>query len=129
MTVDWPETPEAVRLGMVDGLTVPFASFYSAKFHEGDLINYILDLNFQNYALVLVVNDAKYAELPENVRKVLEEAAEEASQWHIAFVSDFITENITAMKKKASRSTACRKRNTGKFGKNYRNCLATIRWK
>ncbi|QFT01648.1 2,3-diketo-L-gulonate-binding periplasmic protein YiaO precursor (plasmid) [Labrenzia sp. THAF191b] len=99
VTVDWPETPEAVRLGMVDGLTVPFASFYSAKFHEGDLINYILDLNFQNYALVLVVNDAKYAELPENVRKVLEEAAEEASQWHIAFVSDFITENITAMKK------------------------------
>lgn len=39
-TVDWPETPEAVRLGMVDGLTVPYASFHSAKFHEGGLINY-----------------------------------------------------------------------------------------
>ena len=30
VTVDWPETPEALRLGMVDGLTVPYASFYSA---------------------------------------------------------------------------------------------------
>ncbi|MGM0562316.1 MAG: TRAP transporter substrate-binding protein [Pseudomonadota bacterium] len=98
VTVDWPETPESVRLGMVDGLTVPYASFYSAKFHEGDLINYILDLNFQNYASVLVVNAEQYAELPEDVRSILEEAAAEAKDWHIDFVSDYITENIAEMK-------------------------------
>ena len=98
VTVDWPETPESVRLGMVDGLTVPYASFYSARFHEGPLINYMLDLNFQNYASVLVANRDSYAALPEDVRSILEEAAEEASQWHVDFVSDYITENIAAMR-------------------------------
>lgn len=98
VTVDWPETPESLRMGMVDGLTVPYASFYSAKFHEGDLIEHILDLNFQNYVSVIVVNDEKYAELPEDVREILEEAAAEASEWHIDYVADYVTENIQAMK-------------------------------
>lgn len=98
VTVDWPGTPEAVRLGMVDGLTVPYASFYSAKFHEGNLINYILDLNFQNYALVIVGNAEKMAALPEDVRALLEEASAEAQAWHVNFVSDYITQNIQEMK-------------------------------
>ncbi|MGJ8624311.1 MAG: TRAP transporter substrate-binding protein [Yoonia sp.] len=98
VTVDWPGTPEAVRLGMVDGLTVPYASFYSAKFHEGDLINYILDLNFQNYALVIAANAEKMAELPDDVRTILEESAADAQAWHVEFVSGYITENIQAMR-------------------------------
>lgn len=98
VTVDWPGTPEAVRLGMVDGLTVPYASFYSAKFHEGDLINYILDLNFQNYALVIAANADKMAALPDDVRIILEDSAAEAQAWHVEFVSGYITENIQAMR-------------------------------
>ncbi len=98
VTVDWPGTPEAVRLGMVDGLTVPYASFYSAKFHEGDLINYILDLNFQNYALVIAANADKMAGLPDDVRQILEDSATEAQAWHVEFVSDYITQNIQEMK-------------------------------
>ena len=98
VTVDWPETPESVRLGMVDGLTVPYASFYSAKFHEGDLINYILDLNFQNYASVIVSNAEAYAALPDDVRSILEEAAAEAKEWHVDFVSEYITKNIAEMR-------------------------------
>src|SRR5699024_4680300 len=98
VTVDWPETPESVRLGMVDGLTVPYASFYSAKFHEGALIQYMLDLNFQNYASVLVINDELWDGLPEDIQNILIEAEEEAKEWHIDFVSDYITENIEEMK-------------------------------
>lgn len=98
VTVDWPQTPEAVRMGMVDGLTVPYASFYSAKFHEGGLIKYMLDLNFQNYASVLVVNAEKYAALPEDVRSVLEEAAQEAHEWHVEYVADYVTQNVADMK-------------------------------
>jgi TRAP-type C4-dicarboxylate transport system substrate-binding protein len=98
VTVDWPGTPEAVRLGMVDGLTVPYASFYSAKFHEGGLINYILDLNFQNYALVIAANADKMAALPDDVRTILEDSAAEAQAWHVEFVSGYITENIQAMR-------------------------------
>lgn len=98
VTVDWPGTPEAVRLGMVDGLTVPYASFYSAKFHEGNLINYILDLNFQNYALVIAANAEKMAALPDDVRMILEDSAAEAQAWHVDFVSGYITENIQAMR-------------------------------
>ncbi|MFV0332930.1 MAG: TRAP transporter substrate-binding protein [Tropicimonas sp.] len=98
VTVDWPQTPEAVRLGMVDGLTVPYASFFSAKFYEGGLIKYILDLNFQNYASVLVVNAGKYAALPEDVRGILEEAAQEAHEWHVGYVADYVTGNVKDMK-------------------------------
>src|SRR5699024_10758916 len=81
VTVDWSETPESVRLGMVDGLTVPYASFYSAKLHESDLIEYMLDLNFQNYASVLVINDELWDELPEDIQNILVEAEEEAKEW------------------------------------------------
>src|SRR5699024_5630339 len=98
VTVDWPETPESVRLGMVDGLTVPYASFYSAKLHESDLIEYMLDLNFQNYASVLVINDELWDELPEDIQNILVEAEDEAKEWHVDFVSDYITENIEEMK-------------------------------
>lgn len=97
VTVDWPETPESVRLGMVDGLTVPYASFYSAKLHEGGLVNYILDLSFQNYFSVMVMNQEKWDGLPEEVQNVLIEAEEEAREWHVEFVSDYVTENIEEM--------------------------------
>lgn len=97
VTVDWPETPEALRLGMVDGLTVPYASLHSARFHEGGLIKHVLDLNFQTYALVIVVNRNEWAELPEEVRSVLTEAAREAEDWHVDFVSDYVTESIEEM--------------------------------
>jgi tripartite ATP-independent transporter DctP family solute receptor len=98
VTVDWPETPESVRLGMVDGLTVPYASFYSAKFHEGALIKYMADVNFQWYSLVTVVNDEKWEALPEDVKEILTEASREAEAWHVDFVSDYITENVSEMK-------------------------------
>lgn len=98
VTVDWPETPESVRQGMVDGLTVPYASFYSAKFHEGSLIKYILDLNFQNYASVVVTNQELWDDLPEDIQSILVEAEEEAKNWHIDFVSNYVTENIKEMK-------------------------------
>ncbi|SFD87630.1 TRAP-type C4-dicarboxylate transport system, substrate-binding protein [Lentibacillus persicus] len=97
-TVDWPETPESVRLGMVDGLTVPYASFHSAQFHEGDLINYIADVSFQNYASVTAVNTEMWAELPDDVKTILEESQQEAREWHIDFVGDYVTENINEMK-------------------------------
>jgi TRAP-type C4-dicarboxylate transport system substrate-binding protein len=97
VTVDWPETQEAVRLGMVDGLTVPYASFYSAHFHKGNLIRYILDLNFQCYALVVAVNKDKWDALPENVRSILAESVREAEEWHVEFVGDYITANIRQM--------------------------------
>lgn len=97
-TVDWPETPESVRLGMVDGLTVPYASFHSAKFHEGDLINYIANVPFQTYASVTVVNTEMWAELPDDVKTILEESQQEAREWHIDFVGDYVTENINEMK-------------------------------
>lgn len=94
VTVDWPETPEALRLGMVDGLTVPYASLYSARFYEGGLVRYILDLNFQCYALVVVVNEQKWKALPSDIRDILEDAAREAEAWHVDFLSDYISGNI-----------------------------------
>jgi len=98
VTVDWPETPEAVRLGMVDGLTVPYASFYSAKFYEGALIKYMLDLNFQWYSSVTVVNKDKWEALPEDIRNILTESVKEAQAWHVDYLADYITQNVKEMK-------------------------------
>ena len=83
---------------MVDGLTVPYASFYSARFHEGGLIRYLLDLNFQTYALVVVVNSGAWEALPIEVKTTLDEAAREAEAWHVDFVGDYISKNIQEMR-------------------------------
>src|SRR5699024_7970149 len=70
----------------------------SGKFHEGSLIKYMLDLNFQNYASVAVIDKDMWDELPEDIQEILIEAEEEAKEWHIDLVSDYITENIEEMK-------------------------------
>jgi TRAP-type C4-dicarboxylate transport system substrate-binding protein len=98
VTVDWPETPEALRLGMVDGLTVPYASIHSARLHEGGLLRHILDLNFQCYAMVVVVGERTWRALPEDLRAILAEAAREAEAWHIAMLGDQISAGIAEIR-------------------------------
>lgn len=98
VTVDWPETPESLDTGMVDGLTVPYASLYSAKLFEGGVVENVVDAPFQWYSSVTVVNSEKWEELPEDIQNNLEEAVEEAEDWHVDYVDDYVTENIEEMK-------------------------------
>jgi TRAP-type C4-dicarboxylate transport system substrate-binding protein len=97
ITIDWPETAEALRLGMVDGVTVATGAFWGAKHHEG-LTNYITVLNFQTYGYVVMANAERFKKLPEDVRRILEESASEAQIWHQEMLIPFINDNIREMK-------------------------------
>lgn len=96
VTIDWPEVPETLRLGMVDGEAVSYDAFWSANHHEG-LINYLTEANFQSYGTSYVVNSEWWENLPEDVRKVLEDSAKEAERWHENMLIDYVNMNIREM--------------------------------
>lgn len=96
-TVDWPETFDALRMGMVDGYTVTFDAVWSAKHHE--MIKYIGELSFQVYGDAAVANKAWWDKLPANIKKILTEAAREAEAWHEEMLLDYVNMNIREMKK------------------------------
>ncbi|MCF8057091.1 MAG: TRAP transporter substrate-binding protein [Desulfocapsa sp.] len=89
VTVDWPQVPEALRLGMVDGETVGYDSMESAK-HHVDSIRYVTELNFQSYGVAIVFNSKKWAKLPDWAKKALEEAAFESMEWHEKMFAEYV---------------------------------------
>ncbi|MCC3145780.1 TRAP transporter substrate-binding protein [Halanaerobium sp. Z-7514] len=97
VTIDWPEVPESLRLGMVDGEAVSYDAFWSANHHEG-LINYITETNFQSYGYALVVNYDWWESLPENVQKALDSSAREAEKWHVNMLTEHVNMNIREMR-------------------------------
>lgn len=97
-TVDWPDVPESLRLGMVDGITVSYPYILSAKLYEGDLINYIADINSQWYAYVTVVNEDTWSELPEDIQEILTESIREAEDWHNDYVKEKVEQDIADLR-------------------------------
>jgi len=95
-TIDWPETFDALRMGMVDGYSVTFDACWSAKHYE--VLKYAGALSFQVYGNVAVINKEWYDSLPQNVKDILTSAAREAETWHEAMLTDFINMNIREMK-------------------------------
>ncbi|MBO1001855.1 TRAP transporter substrate-binding protein [Pseudogracilibacillus auburnensis] len=93
-TVDWPEVPESLRLGMVDGVTVSYPYIRSASLHEGNLVKYIADVNAQWFSYVTVVNQDMWDGLPEDIQEILTEAAREAEEWHHEYVGEKVEEDI-----------------------------------
>lgn len=96
-TVDWAEVPEAVRLGMVDGITVSYPYIRSANLHEGNLIKYIADINAQWFSYVTVVNKDMWEEIPEEIQEILTESAREAEEWHNNFAGEKVEEDIAIL--------------------------------
>ena len=75
-TVDWPEVYNALKLKVVDGEFIPPNEFYSSKHYE--LIKYITNVDCQWLASIGVMSLDKWNSYPEDVRRILEEAAAEA---------------------------------------------------
>ena len=84
-------------MGMVDGESVALGAYWAAKHHVG-LIKYIAMLNFQTYGYIVIVNADWYKKLPDDVKQILEESADEAERQHEEMLIPFINENIREMK-------------------------------
>ncbi|GAI17209.1 unnamed protein product, partial [marine sediment metagenome] len=95
VTIDWVEVVDAMRMGMVDGVTVTFADYYSAKLYEQ--IRYIGELSFEVFGNVAVVNKKWWGNLPDDVKQILTEAAREAEAWHEGMLTYYYNMSIRAM--------------------------------
>ncbi|QRR33929.1 TRAP transporter substrate-binding protein [Hydrogenophaga sp. YM1] len=80
VTVDWPEVYNALRFKVVDGEAQPFGTMVSAKHHE--IIKEHLELDWQYYGFVGMISTKQWNAYPQWARKVIEEAATEAEQYH-----------------------------------------------
>jgi tripartite ATP-independent transporter DctP family solute receptor len=80
--MSFSEVFTALQTGVVDGQENPFTQIYTAKFHE---VQKFLSLTGHDYTPAYVLaGKAKWESLPEDVRKILEDAAKETQ----AFVYD-----------------------------------------
>ena len=98
VTIDWPQVPEALRMGLVDGETVGYDSMESAK-HHVDSIRYVTEINFQSYGVAVVLNSKWWATLPEWGKKAVEEAAFEAMAWHEKMFAKYVNDAKAKMVK------------------------------
>ena len=105
ITVDWPETPEALRSGMVDGLGDTYASIHSGNLYQGGIVNNIVDIPFQWYFMIIAMDDSVWNELPEDLQEVMIEAARESEQYYAEEKADFVNENIAEMKEEGLKVT------------------------
>jgi tripartite ATP-independent transporter DctP family solute receptor len=81
----------ALQTGVMDGQENPFTQIYSAKFQEAQKY---LSLTGHVYTpAYLIVGTKKYAALPADVRKILEDTARETQ----AFVYDYAEKDDTAL--------------------------------
>ncbi len=96
VTVDWPQVPESLRMGMVDGETVGYDSMFSAK-HHVDSIKYVTEINFQSYGVAIVVSTKWWEKLPEDVKVILTKSAIETEKWHEKMFAKYVNDAKKAM--------------------------------
>jgi TRAP-type C4-dicarboxylate transport system substrate-binding protein len=86
----------ALQTGVIDGQENPFAQIYSQKFHE---VQEYLSLTGHVYTPAYVTVGAKhYEKLPADVRKILEETAQEMQDFVYAAAEKLETELMEKMK-------------------------------
>lgn len=97
-TISWPETPQAISQGMVDGVTVPLNALHPSKLYEDGTIKHVAYIPFQWFFHATVINKDKWEALPEDVQKILTESIREAEKWQLANVDELYTNIIKDMK-------------------------------
>lgn len=80
VTVDWAEVYNALRFKVVDGEAQPFGTMVSAKHHE--IVKEHLELDWQYYGFVGMISNKQWNAYPDWAKKIIEEAAAEAQQYH-----------------------------------------------
>src|SRR5699024_3374431 len=95
-TINWPDTPQAISQGMVDGVTVPISALYPSKLYE--TTSEITFIPFQWFFHSTVVNEEKWNDLPEDVQDVLIESVREAEEWQLEDVDKLNEKVVEGMK-------------------------------
>lgn len=96
-TISWPETPQAMSQGMVDGVTVPLNALHPSKLYEDGTLQNVAYIPFQWFFHTTVINKSKWDNLPEDVQKILNESIREAEEWQLANVDELYVDIIKEM--------------------------------
>lgn len=75
-TVDWGETYLALKNGLVDGYFIGYTTI--TNFKHDDAVKYGTTLNVVPIVVPMFMNDAFYQKLPPDLRKVIDEAGQQA---------------------------------------------------
>jgi TRAP-type C4-dicarboxylate transport system substrate-binding protein len=91
-------TPEALQKGVVQGL---FSSLEVMKdFSYAELCKYVTMTDTSIYPFAVVMNKQKFDSLPEDVKKVLTDLAEEQMNWTGDYMDNHVAEAIAFSKEK-----------------------------
>ncbi len=80
-----PGTYEALQRGVLDGTPFPYAAVSS--FRLGDVTKYHTEINISNTSFGLLMNEAKYNSLPDDLKKVIDDNSGHAfGDWAAALI-------------------------------------------
>ena len=90
-------TPEALQKGVVQGLFSSLEVMKDLKFAED--CKYVTMTNTVVYPFAVVMNKDKWNSLPEDIKKVMEELAEEQARWTGSYMDSHVDEAVAWSKK------------------------------
>ena len=93
--VAWGETYLALQQGVVDAAEGPIDNLYSMHFYEAapniTISNHLRD------SMQVMINDAKFNSLDEDLQQILVDAALEAGDWYSTQIQEVINQSVEAM--------------------------------
>ncbi|MDD3313275.1 TRAP transporter substrate-binding protein [Pseudodesulfovibrio sp.] len=92
------DTPEALQKGVVKGLVSSFDVLKDMNFAE--ICRYETITNLPVYPFAVIMNKAKWASLPDDVKKVLDDLGREQAQWTGAYLDDYVDQALAWSKEK-----------------------------
>lgn len=92
--IPYSETYLAIQQGMVDAVTLPIGNLYSDKFCE--IIKHVTITHEYPQQVCILMNDKKYQSLPDDLKKILIDAINEAGD----YVTKIVNEEGSKMRKR-----------------------------
>ena len=93
--VAWAETYTALQQGIVDAMEGPIPLVFSAKFYE--VCKYITLTDHLRHVTTVVINSKRFDSLPEDLQKIVAEAAVEAGEYQNILMTKAENDDLKAM--------------------------------
>ena len=92
----WPECYDALKMGVIDGLTVHFAAYRFGRLDE--VLGYIGELNWMPFGGICIANKTWWDnKVPQKAKDAIKEAFEETAEWYQPWVRNFANGLIKEM--------------------------------